>query len=132
MAQIQTLANIGSVIELKYIGDDKRPVAQFRAYMINSKTKGEERIDRGEWINVSLWGSCAEAASKLFSVGDCIYLVGEMGTDRWHDDKKDEDANALKVDARLALPYLPYLDALTYQPRKGKADPSSDADDQAA
>ena len=132
MANLQSLANVGSDIELKYIGDDKRPVAQFRAYLINSKKKGDERIDRGEWANVSLWGSCAESASKLLSVGDCVYLVGDMGTDRWIDEKSSEEVSALKIDARLVLPYLPYLDSLTYQPRKGKAADASSEGEQAA
>ena len=121
MAEIKGVGNLGSELQLKYIGENKdKPVAECRVYLSSARRDKEgEWVDRGEWFDVSVWGPCAEPAAKLLTKGDRIYLEGALGTDRWEDPESGEPRSKLKIDANLMLPWLPYLDSLAYKPRKG-------------
>lgn len=131
MSKIEGTGNLGSEPTLKYVGDDKKPVTSFRLYLNSTRQATEgTRIDRGDWFSVSVWGPCAESAAKLLHKGDCVFVQGSLGTDRWDDKETGEGRAALKIDASLVLPYLPFIESLEYQPRKG--DQSHDDDMQGA
>lgn len=128
MARIEGIGNLGSNPELKYLGENKdKPVCEFRFYLKSDRRKGEgEWEDRGDFLAVSVWGACAEPAAKMFRKGDGVFLQGKFGTDRWKDKESGEERKGPKIDANLALPYLPYLESISYKPRKVTAASSSD------
>lgn len=127
MSKIEGTGNLGSEPTLKYVGDDQKPVTSFRLYLNSSRRDAEgHRIDRGDWYGVSVWGSCAESAAKLLHKGDSVFVQGSLGTDRWVDKETDEERTAPKIDANLVLPYLPFLESLVYQPRKGAGDEAAE------
>ena len=129
MAEINGVGNLGADPVLKYIGEDSdKPVAELRVYLSSSrKGKDGEWVDRGEWFDVSVWGLCAEPATRMLSKGDRVYLEGTFGVDRWMDDE-GEKCKKLKIDANLVLPWLPSLESVAYKPRKGVTNEEGDSD----
>ncbi|HFD80024.1 MAG TPA: single-stranded DNA-binding protein [Gammaproteobacteria bacterium] len=129
MSKIEGIGNLGGEPTLKYVGDDKKPVTSFRIYLSSSRMDADgNRIDRGDWYGVSVWGVCAEPVAKLLHKGDCVFVQGVLGTDRWTDKESGEDRSAPKIDASLVLPYLPFVDTLAFQARRGETESSPDAD----
>jgi len=123
MSKVEGTGNLGNEPTLKYLGEDQKPVATFRLYLNSSRRDADgDRIDRGDWYGVDIWGPCAESVAKLLHKGDSVFVQGTLGTDRWTDKETGEERTAPKIDANLVLPYLPFVESLTYQPRKGAGD----------
>lgn len=120
---INGLARLGSAPELKYVGDDKKPVCEMRARFVNSKqdkVTGEWK-DQGFWAHVNIWDRYAEPAAKMFSSGDMVYIDGNTVMDNWPDkENQGQTVEGMKVNANFIAPYLPHLESLTYQERKAK------------
>jgi single-strand DNA-binding protein len=53
--------------------------------MITSKkfTKNGEKQEKVTWHNVTLWSKLAEIAEKFVSVGDLLYVQGEMDNQKY-------------------------------------------------
>ncbi len=122
MATISGKGNLGADPILKYVGEDKRPVTELRVYLQCGRKdkKTGEWEDNGDWYNVSLWGPCAEPASKLLQKGNGIYLTGTLSTDRWNDKESGEPKSHPRIDADFVAPYLPAVESITYRPAAKK------------
>jgi len=124
MTAIQGLARLGANPELKYIGDDKKPVCEISARFINGKQDKatEEWEDQGFWAQVNIWGRCAEAAAKMFSLGDKVIIDGNMVMVSWPDkDDPSKTVTSLKIDCHSITPYLPDLISLDYKKRTSQS-----------
>ncbi len=120
MSEIQGIARLGSNPELKYVGEDKKPVCEISVRFINGKQDKitQEWEDRGFWAQVNIWGKCAEPAAKMFSTGDRIIITGNMVGVSWADkDDPEKTVSGLKVDTNSVAPYLPDLMSLEYKER---------------
>jgi len=127
MTAINGLARLGTNPELKYVtvGDEKKPVCEINARFINGKQDKatQEWEDQGFWVQINVWGKCAEPAAKMFASGDKITVDGNMVMMSWPDkDDPEKMVSGLKVDANSVSPYLPDLVSLEYKERKSRKD----------
>ncbi len=127
MTDIQGPARIGKPPVLKHVGEDKKPVCELTIIFLNyrkSKSDEENPIDRGFWARVSVWGKFAEPVSKMYSVGDKIFIAdGNMEQESFMPkdaDEADGEVKMLKVDCNLVFPWVPDLESLRFNERKGK------------
>lgn len=69
--------------ELKDVGTSK--VARFAIAVNYSYTKGEERVEETDFINVEAWGANAALLSKMTDKGKELFITGRLKTDTWED-----------------------------------------------
>jgi single-strand DNA-binding protein len=123
MSVFQDKVRLAAPPELKYVGksEEKSAVAELRVRVPNIKRDSDGNFkERGFWANVSVWGKCAEQLVKLVTTGDQIYLIGNLYQDKWKDKETGDEKTGIKIDCRLAFPWLPDLESLKYKPRKAK------------
>jgi len=122
MTVIQGLARLGANPRLKYLGEEKKPVCEIRAYFVNGrKTNEKEWIDQGFWTQINVWGKCAEPAATMFSTGDKIVIDGNMIMVWWPDkDDPEKMVSGIKIDTYSVAPYLPDLISLSYKARQSQ------------
>jgi len=137
MSGIQGSARLGSAPALRYVDvrGNKKAVCEFSARMLNykkaasdgsdnnpSSDEGDDYIDRGFWVKVSVWGKFAEAINSHLACGDRIYIADGNLTQDSFEDKKNagEMVELLHLDCQLVFPWLPDLTALSYKERKAR------------
>lgn len=70
MNKVMLVGNLGSEVELKYVGNQNRAVANFRlATNEVYKDSSGVRQQRTEWHRITVWGAKAENCAKYLSVG---------------------------------------------------------------
>jgi single-strand DNA-binding protein len=78
------MGRITKDIELRYVTTNNTPVCNFSIAVDRKFQKaGEER--QADFINIIAWNKTAEFASKCFSKGMRIALVGSIQTRTWED-----------------------------------------------
>jgi single-strand DNA-binding protein len=86
MNKVILLGNLGSDAELRHTGSGT-PVLQFRLATSESyKDKNNAAQERTEWHNVVLWGTRAEALSKILAKGSHVLVEGVLRTSSYEKD----------------------------------------------
>jgi len=132
MTNIAGKARLGENPELKIIGtgEDKKYVCEMSVKFVNAKKDKvtDEWIDNGFWADLTVWGSCAESAQRLFEVGDTIVVLdGNLFESSWPD-KVDPNKihTRFKVNATLVAPFIPDIESLCYKVRLKKKENIAD------
>ena len=126
MTDIQGPARLGKEPVLKHVGEDNKPVCELRVIFLNYRVnKKEEDIptDSGFWAQVNIWGKFAEPASRFFSTGDKVFIIGDMDQDSFKPKdaiEGDDEVNILHVNSNLIFPWTTEIDSLTFTERKGQ------------
>lgn len=60
-------------------------VANFSLATSESYKKDNEKVEKTEWHNVSLWRGLADVAERFLKKGDMIYVEGKLRTRAWDD-----------------------------------------------
>ena len=126
MTAIQGPARLGKEPMLKHVGEDNKPVCEMRVIFLNyraNKQEPDNPVDSGFWAQVNIWGKFAEQASRLFTTGDKVYIVGDMDQDSFKPkdaNEGDDEINILHVDSHLIFPWTPDIETLSFTQRKGQ------------
>ena len=73
--------NLTRDVELRYVGQDKKAVADLTVAMSNGYGDNE----RVAFIDCSVWNKAAEACSKFLRKGSKVYLEARPETQTWDD-----------------------------------------------
>jgi len=116
--------NIGQAPTLRTVkvhGED-RSVVDLRVYFDRRipMKDGSYDDDGGFWLTVSVWGSRADNAFKLFSKGMRIEVVGALRLETWENDNEVRTEFRLTADKISIDPIC--LDSVTLRKRTGTAD----------
>jgi len=116
--------NIGQAPTLRTVkvhGED-RSVVDLRVYFDRRipMKDGSYDDDGGFWLTVSVWGSRADNAFKLFSKGMRIEVLGALRLETWENDNEVRTEFRLTADKISIDPIC--LDSVTLRKRTGTAD----------
>jgi len=116
--------NIGQAPTLRTVkvhGED-RSVVDLRVYFDRRipMKDGSYDDDGGFWLTVSVWGSRADNAFKLFSKGMRIEVIGALRLETWENDNEVRTEFRLTADKISIDPIC--LDSVTLRKRTGTAD----------
>ena len=116
--------NIGQAPTLRTVkvhGED-RSVVDLRVYFDRRipMKDGSYDDDGGFWLTVSVWGSRADNAFKLFSKGMRIEVVGALRLETWENDNEVRTEFRLTADKISIDPIC--LDSVNLRKRTGTAD----------
>ena len=116
--------NIGQAPTLRTVkvhGED-RSVVDLRVYFDRRipMKDGSYDDDGGFWLTVSVWGSRADNAFKLFSKGMRIEVVGALRLETWENDNEVRTEFRLTADKISIDPIC--LDSVILRKRTGTAD----------
>jgi single-strand DNA-binding protein len=74
------LGNLTRDVELKYVGEDQKPLAKF-AIAVNEYRQGVE-CD-AMFIDVTVFGRTAETANQYLAKGRKVVIAGKLVLERW-------------------------------------------------
>ena len=116
--------NIGQAPTLRTVkvhGED-RSVVDLRVYFDRRipMKDGSYDDDGGFWLTVSVWGSRADNAFKLFSKGMRIEVIGALRLETWENDNEVRTEFRLTADKISIDPIC--LDSVILRKRTGTAD----------
>lgn len=87
MNRVILLGHLGNAPELKQLSDGlsvlKMRLATNESWL--DKTK-QERQERVEWHDVTVFGARAEGLARILGKGDCIAIEGALRTSSWEKD----------------------------------------------
>ncbi|MFK5892414.1 MAG: single-stranded DNA-binding protein [Pseudomonadota bacterium] len=127
MITISGPARLGENPILKPIGqgEDQKFVCTVSVKLLNDKPKKdtEDWVDKGVWVELSVWGRDAESAAKFLVKGDKININGgDLTEDSWPDkDDASKTHRKLKVNTNSISPFMSDLDSLKYKERTSGA-----------
>ena len=125
MTAIQGPARLGKEPVLKHVGEDNKPVCELRVIFLNYRVNKKEEdipIDSGFWAQVNIWGKFAEPASRFFSTGDKVFIIGDMDQDSFKPKdaiEGDDEVNVLHVNSNIIFPWTIDIESLAFTERKG-------------
>ena len=125
MTDIQGPARLGKEPVLKHVGEDNKPVCELRVIFLNYRAHRQDQdnlIDTGFWAQINIWGKFAEPASKLFSTGDKVFIIGDMDQDSFKPKdaiEGDDEVNVLHVNSYIIFPWTIDIESLAFTERKG-------------
>lgn len=124
--EFRATGNIGQAPTLRTVkvnGED-RSVVDLRVYFDRRipMKDGSYEDDGGFWLTVSVWGSRADNAFKLFSKGMRIEVIGPLRLETWENDNEVRTEYRLTADKITIDPIC--LDSVTLRKRSGTADDS--------
>lgn len=124
--EFRATGNIGQAPTLRTVkvnGED-RSVVDLRVYFDRRipMKDGSYEDDGGFWLTVSVWGSRADNAFKLFSKGMRIEVIGALRLETWENDNEVRTEFRLTADKITIDPIC--LDSVTLRKRSGTADDS--------
>ncbi len=125
MTDIQGPARLGKEPVLKHVGEDNKPVCELRVIFLNYRANKQDQnksIDSGFWAQVNIWGKFAEPASRFFSTGDKVFIVGDMyqGSFKPKDAiEGDDEVNVFHVNSNIIFPWTIDIESLAFTERKG-------------
>jgi len=131
VTDIQGPARLGKEPVLKHVGADNKPVCELRVIFLNYRANKQDQdnpIDSGFWAQVNIWGKFAEPASRLFSTGDKVYIIGDMDQDSFKPkdaNEGDVDVNILHVNSNIIFPWTIDIESLIFSERKGMQNSST-------
>ena len=131
MTAIQGPARLGKEPVLKHVGEDNKQVCELRVIFLNYRANKQDQdkpVDSGFWVQVNIWGQFAEPASRLFSTGDKVYIMGDMDQDSFkpkNANEGDDDVTILHVNSNIIFPWTIDIESLTFTVRKGQQNPST-------
>ena len=130
MTDIQGPARLGKEPVLKHVGEDNKQVCELRVIFLNYRANKQDQdkpVDSGFWVQVNIWGQFAEPASRLFSTGDKVYIMGDMDQDSFKPKNANEgdDVTILHVNSNIIFPWTIDIESLTFTVRKGQQNPST-------
>ena len=131
MTDIQGPARLGKEPVLKHVGEDNKQVCELRVIFLNYRANKQDQdkpVDSGFWVQVNIWGQFAEPASRLFSTGDKVYIMGDMVQDSFKPkdtNEGDDDVTILHVNSNIIFPWTIDIESLTFTVRKGQQNPST-------
>lgn len=98
MASLNNCCFIGNVgkIETRYLASGDAAVSLSLACNETYKDKNGDKVEKTEWINVTIYGKLAEIASKYVEKGKQIYISGRMSTRKWQD-KSGQDRYTTEI-----------------------------------
>lgn len=81
--KVNVEGRIGTVLELKPIGDSKK-----LSFNLATENPGKKKDDPNytQWISVEVWDKKAETVATYFKKGDNISVEGQLKTDSWEKD----------------------------------------------
>lgn len=87
MASLNRCDFIGNVgkIETRYLTSGDAVVNLSLACNESYKDKTGEKVEKTEWVNVTIYGKLAEIAGKYVEKGKQLYISGRMSTRKWTD-----------------------------------------------
>lgn len=122
--EFRGIGNIGQAPALRTVkvnGED-RSVVDLRVYFDRRipMKDGSYEDDGGFWLTVSVWGSRADNAFKLFSKGMRIEVIGPLRLETWENDNEVRTEFRLTADKISIDPIC--LDSVTLRKRTGTTD----------
>lgn len=98
MASLNNCCFIGNVgkIETRYLTSGDAVVNMSLACNEHYKDKNGDKVEKTEWINVTIYGKLAEIATKYVEKGKQIYISGRMSTRKWQD-KSGQDRYTTEI-----------------------------------
>ena len=72
--------------ELKVVGAKNTSVANFSVAVNGKFKKGDDWMERTDFIDVVAWGKTAEMIAENFSKGKNIFLAGRFQQETWETD----------------------------------------------
>jgi len=99
------LGFLGRDPEVKYVGDDRRPVCNLSlgcSYPV--KNKDGSYGEAVEWVQVAVWGKQGEACGKHLAKGSGLSIVGHLKTDKWEEDGKNRYSSKIVAEKVVFLP----------------------------
>lgn len=95
--------NLGAAPTLRHHdnGTETVAVANLRVFFDRPKPDGNGNFeDRGGfWMNVSLWGTRAEAVARLLPKGARVHVEGELFQSSWTDRETGEEREQMEIRA---------------------------------
>ena len=87
MASLNQCNFIGNVvkIETRYLASGDAVVNLSLACNESYKDKSGEKVEKTEWVNVTIYGKLGEVATKYVEKGKQLYISGRMSTRKWTD-----------------------------------------------
>ncbi len=121
MAYARGAARLGRDPEFKLVGDNE-PVCELNVIMLKyrkDKSDPDNRVDKGFWVQVNVWGMFAENVSKRFVKGDKVFIVDlNLYQDTFIPEGKDDEVSVMRGDCNLVFAWTPDLESLNYKPRQ--------------
>lgn len=93
--QCNFIGNVGK-IETRYLASGDAAVSLSLACNETYKDKNGDKVEKTEWINVTIYGKLAEIATKYVEKGKQIYISGRMSTRKWQD-KSGQDRYTTEI-----------------------------------
>lgn len=89
MATLNKCMFIGNVgkIETRYLPNGDAVTNLSLAVNENYKNKDGQKVERTEWVNVTIYRKLAEIAAEYVKVGMPLYIEGKMQTRKWQDEE---------------------------------------------
>lgn len=132
MINISGPARFGDNPVLKPIGqgEDQKFVCEVSVKLMNDKPKkdSEDWVDKGVWVDLSIWGRDAESAAKFLVKGDKINInSGDLIEESWIDkDDETKTHRRLKVNTNSISPFMSDLVSLKYKERSSNSGSSDE------
>jgi len=127
MINISGPARLGENPVLKPIGqgEEQKFVCEVSVKLLNDKPQktSDDWIDKGVWVDLSIWGRDAESTAKFLVKGDKININnGDLTQDTWKDkDDETKEHHRLKVNTNSISPFMSDLELLQYKQRSGNS-----------
>lgn len=97
MLDILIIGRLGADPELKYLGENRTPLASFNVAVSNDRKNQNGEYD-STWFRVEAWGKLAEACVNCTGKGLYIAVRGTMKEDRF-DDQNGQKRSVWKLTA---------------------------------
>lgn len=100
MNRVTFLGNLTRDVEIRYVGEDKKPLAKF-AIAVN-EYRADKNGDAREamFIDVTVFGRAAETAHQYLAKGRKVLISGKLTLERWtsQEDKKPRSKHVVIAD----------------------------------
>lgn len=102
--KVMLIGNLGKDPEVRSTASGQAVASFSLATSETYKDKAGEKVEKTEWINVTLWGKLAEIAREYLSKGKTCYIEGRLQTQKWQaKDGTDRYTTSVVGDKMLML-----------------------------
>jgi single-strand DNA-binding protein len=93
---VQT-GRLGADPELRYVGQNGAPVAEFRIAVGRSVGTGEEQRASTSWFTIKCWNRLAEVVAEHLHAGRKVLVTGRLEEERWQDRESGQNRSRVVV-----------------------------------
>jgi single-strand DNA-binding protein len=88
---------LGTNPELRYVGQNGAPVAEFRLATGRTVGSGEEAREETSCITIKCWNRLAEIVGEYLATGRRVLVTGRIQEERWQDRESGQNRARLVV-----------------------------------